>query len=68
MEAIEDYDQSIELNEEFSIAFNNRGIAKAELTLYEEAIADYTKAIELDNEYARAFYNRGNAKANSISF
>jgi tetratricopeptide (TPR) repeat protein len=42
-----------------SVAFHNRGFAKALLQDYEGAIADYTKAIKVDPNYSEAYHNRG---------
>ena len=60
--AIVDYDKAIELNPNYSLAYNNRGLAKSGLKDYEGAIVDYNKAIELNPNYAHAYNNRGNAK------
>jgi len=51
----------IELNPEDAKTYNNRGVAYAELSQYENAINDYTKAIEIDYRYAETYYNRGNS-------
>ena len=45
---IDNYTKAINLNPDYSAAFNNRGFAKYSLNDYDGAIADYTKAIELD--------------------
>ncbi len=58
-EAMKDYDKAIELNPQYAEAYNNRGIAKAELGRNEEAMKDYDKAIELNPQYAEAYNNRG---------
>ena len=68
--AIVDYDQAIELDSKYAVAYNSRGIAKKRWRDkegveadydYMSAIADYDRAIEIDSEYATAHYNRGNA-------
>ncbi len=61
-EAIEKYDEAIELNPNHTELYNNRGIVKKNLRQYQEAIIDYDKAIELNPNYARAYSNRGIAK------
>jgi len=61
-EAIEKYDEAIELNPNHTELYNNRGIVKKNLRQYQEAIADYDKAIELNPNNARAYSNRGIAK------
>ena len=57
--AIEHYTKAIEIDPDFALAYNNRGVAYYNMGRYNEAIADYTKAIELDPEYAMAYNNRG---------
>ena len=57
-EAIADYTRAIELDPTNSRAFNNRGLAHANLEQFEQALADYAKAIELDPDYIRAYKNR----------
>jgi len=62
--AIKYYTKAIELNPEFVLAYNNRGISYRHLKKYDKAIKDYTKAIDLDPEYAMAYNNRGFAYVN----
>ncbi|WP_313893810.1 tetratricopeptide repeat protein, partial [Psychrobacillus sp.] len=61
---IANYTKAIEINPEYALAYNNRGIANQNFKKYEEAIADYTKAIEINPEYALAYNNRGSAYGN----
>ena len=61
-EAIKDYDKAIELDPDYSDAYNNRGLAKYYLDKYGEAIKDFNKVIELTPNYTNAYYDRGNAK------
>ena len=63
-ETIKYYDKAIKLNPNYSMAYNNRGISKAKLNMYEEAIKDYNKAIELNKDNPFYYYNRGNSKYN----
>ena len=60
-EAIEYYDQAIEINNQHAKAYNNRGIIKAELGKHKEAIQDYDKAIKI-SPLALPYNNRGLAK------
>jgi len=60
--SIKAYSISLELNEHAN-AYNNRGLAYAELGEYNKAIEDFNKAIEL-NPDAVAYNNRGMAYAN----
>ena len=57
--AIADYTRAIELNPDYAMAYNNRGIAHLQKREYDKAIADYSKAIELDPDYAVAYNDRG---------
>jgi tetratricopeptide (TPR) repeat protein len=58
-QAIDDYNQTIELDPKFTVAYNNRGVAYANKGDLDQANAEYTRAIELDPKYALAYYNRG---------
>ncbi|HEY9702682.1 MAG TPA: tetratricopeptide repeat protein, partial [Allocoleopsis sp.] len=62
--AIADYNSAIELNPNYTIAYNNRGNAYRNLKEYQKAIADYNRAIELNPNYTIAYNNRGNAYRN----
>ncbi|NOK63075.1 MAG: hypothetical protein GFH27_549279n494 [Chloroflexi bacterium AL-W] len=56
--AIADYTRAIELDPGNSRAWNNRGLAHANLEQTEQALSDYAKAIEFDPGYIRAYKNR----------
>ena len=58
------YDQAIHLKPNYAIAYNNRGLAKNNLELYDAAIADYNCAINLKHDFAEAHNNRGLALCN----
>ena len=60
-EALKDYDKAIELDPNYTFAYNNRGLAFYKLDKFEEALKDYDKAIELDPSYTFVYNNRGNA-------
>ena len=60
--AIADYSKAIELNPNYSGAYNNRGVSKLNLQDYRGAIADFSKAIQLDPNFSDAYYNRGLSK------
>jgi tetratricopeptide (TPR) repeat protein len=49
-----DYNQAIELDPEYTHAFNNRGLAYADLKQFEKAIQDYNQVIELNPKDARS--------------
>ena len=59
-DAIMWYTKTIELNEKFAGAYNNRGNIYADMKEYNNALADYNKAIALDPEYVFAYNGRGN--------
>ena len=44
---------------EYAAAYQNRGVAYANLTYNERAIEDYDVAIRLDPQDVNAYYNRG---------
>jgi len=62
--AIQDYNKAIELNPNYTSAYNNRGSVKSSLGDYRGAIQDFNKSIELKPNYALAYFNRGIAKSN----
>lgn len=57
--AIELYNEAIELNPNYAKAYSNRGWAYSDLKHYERAVQDCSKAIELDSNYNWAWNNRG---------
>ena len=61
-EAIQKYNEAVELNPNHAEFYNNRGNVKNKLRQYQEAISDFNKAIELDPNDAKAYHNRGVAK------
>jgi tetratricopeptide (TPR) repeat protein len=57
--AIEDYDQAIKFDPNYTKAFNNRGDAYADRGQPDRAIQDYDEAIKLNPSDAEAFNSRG---------
>jgi tetratricopeptide (TPR) repeat protein len=57
--AIAIFDEALEINPRYALAYNFRGIAYDEKGQYDKAISDYNKAIELNPTYAWAYENRG---------
>jgi len=51
----------IEKEPNIDVAYNNRGLAYAELNQLDRAIEDYKKAIELNPKFADSYNNRGAA-------
>jgi tetratricopeptide (TPR) repeat protein len=60
-DAIEYFDQSIELKNDFPDPYNNKGLVFLEMKSYDSAIIMFTKAIELNPQFFEAYNNRGNA-------
>ena len=56
--AVDAYTKAIELNPKFAEAYNDRGVAYADLGNPTRAIKDYNKAIQL-NPHALPYNNRG---------
>ncbi|MFO0409717.1 MAG: tetratricopeptide repeat protein, partial [Dolichospermum sp.] len=59
----EDYTQAIRINQEYAVAYNNRGNAYASRGEQQKAISDYNEAIRINPNLGSAFNNRGNAYA-----
>ena len=62
--AIEYYNKILELDVNYSDAYNNRGLAYDNLGEHLKAIEDHNKSIELDPNASDAYYNRGITYAN----
>jgi tetratricopeptide (TPR) repeat protein len=60
-EAIDDYNQTIQVEPNYAAAYNNRGRSYYAKGDYDMAIADFNQAIALDPNYADAYNNRGRA-------
>jgi len=59
--AIQDFDQSIKLNQTYPKPFNNRGVAYLRKGEYDLAINAFDEAIKLNPNYGEAFANRAGA-------
>ena len=59
--AIHYFDNAIQLDPNFSLAYNNRGVAKIEDDRAAEAILDYNQAININPKYFEAIGNRAYA-------
>jgi tetratricopeptide (TPR) repeat protein len=62
-EAIASYDQALKFKPDYHEAWNNRGVALADLGRIEEAIASYDQALKFKPDYHEAWNNRGVALA-----
>jgi len=61
-QAIKDYSQAIDINQNYADAYNRRGLCYYKLWQPSEAIKDFTKALYLNSNIPDAYYNRGMAK------
>jgi tetratricopeptide (TPR) repeat protein len=61
-EAIDDFNQSIQLSPENATVYNNRGNALMDLGHPDEAVKDFDRAVALSPNYGPAYNNRGNAR------
>ena len=59
-QAINHYTESLKLNPQLTIAYNNRGIAYGQKSDFDLAIQDLDKALSLNPDDAVAYHNRGN--------
>ena len=57
--AIEEYTESLLLNNKFSYAYYNRAYAKSLINDISGAITDFSSCIYFDNNNSNAYYNRG---------
>ncbi len=64
IEACKEYQRATEKDPNYVYAYNNWGLALANLKKYDEAIEKYQKAIEKDPNYVDAYNNWGLALAN----
>lgn len=58
-DVVNDLDQAIALNPQFSFAYYNRGNVKCMQRNFTGAIDDYTKSIQVGPAMPQAYYNRG---------
>ncbi|MFB2917574.1 MULTISPECIES: TPR end-of-group domain-containing protein, partial [Aerosakkonema] len=56
--AIASYARALAIKPDFDLAWNNRGVALANLGRYEEAIASYARALAIKPEPYQAWYNK----------
>ncbi|QLE57285.1 tetratricopeptide repeat protein [Nostoc sp. TCL26-01] len=62
--SVADYTQAIRINFKYVDAYNNRGVALANLNDHKGAIEDYNQALNINPRYGNAYNNRGVARAN----
>ncbi|MBN2131462.1 MAG: tetratricopeptide repeat protein [Sedimentisphaerales bacterium] len=59
---------AIELDEDYEIAYNNRGLARFHLGKFDDAITDFNDAMELDPNYVSPYINMGKCLAAQRKF
>ena len=59
-EAVKCFNEAIDIKDNYSLAYYNRGLVSQELKNYQQAIKDYNKAIELNPKEVLPYHNRGN--------
>lgn len=57
-EALDNFEQAVELDPHHWRAVHNRGVAYATMARYDEAIADFDHTIKLNRNYPSAWFNR----------
>ena len=62
-EAVKRFTLAVQLDPEFTLAYNNRGLAYYSLGEYRKALEDFDRVIRLDPELGDAYANRALAKA-----
>jgi tetratricopeptide (TPR) repeat protein len=60
-EAIQNYEQAVQLNPDYAEAYNDLGVALASQGRLPEAIEKYEQAFRIKPDYVKAYYNLGNA-------
>ena len=58
-QAIDNFNEAIELDPEYADVYNNRGVAYAILGDNDQAIADFNKVLEIEPNDTQAYLNRG---------
>jgi len=59
--AVNDFNRALDMDPEYVLAHNGRGMAYLEMELYDEAVSDFETAIALDPGFSLAYFNRGEA-------
>jgi lipoprotein NlpI len=59
--AVTDLNRALEMDPEYVLAYNGRGMAYLEMERYDEAVSDFETAISLDPGFSLAYFNRGEA-------
>jgi len=57
--ALADFDQALESDPRYVMAYNNRGITKASIGDVDGAMADFNEAIRINSRHPEAYVNRG---------
>ena len=65
---ISELSKALEINPEFALAYNERGIALAKTSEYERAIVDYDSALSLMPESSIIYFNKALSCDNSVKY
>jgi len=63
-EAIDCYDEALDINPRYADAWNNKGAALGNLGRYDEELACYDEVLDVNPRFAGAWYNKGIALGN----
>lgn len=58
-QAIGEYNEALEKNPSYIVAYHNRSVAYTRLEQYDRAVNDCNKALQLDPQHANSYYTRG---------
>ncbi|MBK8783034.1 MAG: tetratricopeptide repeat protein [Anaerolineales bacterium] len=61
LKAIQDYDQALQIDSQYAVAYYFRGNAYYDLGEYRSAILSYGQAIQVNSEYIEAYKSRASA-------
>lgn len=63
-EAFKDYSNATEYNQQYTMAYNNRGILKGMIKEFDAAVEDFNKAVKFDLDYIEFYYGITNYNLN----
>ncbi|MEG4884616.1 tetratricopeptide repeat protein [Microcoleus sp. K1-B6] len=62
-QAVISYNQALQIKNDYTDAWNNRGVALSKLQKYEAAIASYDNAAKIRPDFYRIWYNKARCYA-----
>ena len=66
--ALADFDQAIDLQAHYAVAYYNRALTEVKLEMTKEAMEDFASAIQIDPYFVAAFVSRGQAYSETGKF